>query len=58
VKKYNIRRHCETHHVERYRGLQGQQRRDKVKELVAGLKKQQAVFNSSRDISAAAARAS
>ena len=27
VKKYNKRRHYETHHAERYRGLQGQPRR-------------------------------
>jgi len=40
MKKYNSRRHYETHHAERYRGLQGQPRREKVKELIAGLKKQ------------------
>jgi len=38
VKKYNIPHHYETHHAERYRGLQGQPRREKVKELMAGLK--------------------
>jgi len=37
----------ETRHAERYRGLQGQPRREKVKELIAGLKKQ-SVFTSSR----------
>jgi len=58
MKKYNNRRHCETHHVERYRGLQGQPRREKVKELIAGLKKQQPVFTSSRDTSATAVKAS
>jgi len=58
VKKYNNRRHYETHHAERYRGLQGQPRREKVKELIASLKKQQPVFTSSRDISAAAVKAS
>jgi len=41
VKKYNIRHHYETHHAKRYRGLQGQLRREKVKEVIAGLKKQQ-----------------
>jgi len=50
VKKYNIRHHYETHHAERYRGLQGQPRRQKVKELIAGLKKQQTVFTSRPDI--------
>ena len=58
VKEYNIRRHYETHHAERYRGLQGQPRREKVKELIAGLKKQQSVFASGWDISAAAVKAS
>jgi len=58
MKKCNNRRQYETHHAERYRGLQGQPRREKVKELIAGLKKQQSVFTSSRDISAAAVKAS
>jgi len=58
VNKYNIRRHYETHHAERYLGLQGQPRREKVKELIPGLKKQQSVFTSGRDISAAAVKAS
>jgi len=58
VKKYNIRHHYETHYGERYRGLQGQPRRDKVKELIAGLKKQQSVFTSRPDISAADVKAS
>ena len=63
VKEYNIRRHYETHHAERYRGLQGQPRREKVKELIAGLKKQQSVFTSRNpflpvDISAADVKAS
>jgi len=56
--KYNIRRHYETHHAESYLGLQGQPRREKGKELIAGLKKKQSVLTSSRDISAAAAKAS
>ena len=56
--KYNIRRHYETHHAESYLGLQEQPRREKGKELIAGLKKQHSVFTSSRDISAAAVKAS
>ena len=44
VNKYNIRRHYETHHAERYLGLQGQPRREKVKELIAGLKKTEVCF--------------
>jgi len=58
VKKYNIRHHYETPHAERYRGLQGQLRREKVKKLIAGLKKQQSVFTSRPDISAADVKAS
>ena len=58
VKKYNIRHHYETHHAETHHGLQGQPRREKVKELIAGLKKQQSVFNSRPDISAADVKAS
>jgi len=58
VKKYNIRHHYETHHTERHRDLQRQPRREKVKELIAGLKKQQSVFTSRPDISAADVKAS
>ena len=58
VNKYSIRRRYETHHADRYLGLQGKPRREKVKELIAGLKKQKSVFTSSRDISAAALMAS
>jgi len=58
VTKYNIRHYYEPHHAERYRGLQRQPRREKVKELIAGLKKQQSVFTSRPDISAADVKAS
>ena len=58
VTKYSVRRHYETHHAERCRGLQGQPSRERVKELTASLKKQQSVFTSSRDIGAAAVKAS
>jgi len=58
VKKYDIRLHYETLHAERYRGLQGQPRREKLKELIAGLKTQQYVFTSRLDISAADVKAS
>ena len=58
LKNYNIRSHYETHHAERYHGLQGQPRREKVKELIAGLKKQQSVFTSRPDTSAAEVKAS
>jgi len=54
LNKYSIRRRYETHHADRYLGLQGQPRREKVKEVIAGLKIQKSVFTSSRDISATA----
>ena len=58
VTKYSVRRHYETHHAERYRGLQRQPMRENVKELIAGLKKQQSVFASGRDMSTAAVKGS
>ena len=58
VKKYNSRHHYGTHHSERYHGLQGQPRREKVKELIAGSIKQQFVLTSRPDISVADVKAS
>ena len=58
LKEYNIRRHYETHHSEKYDGLQGQLRRDKINELLAGLRKQQSTFIQSREVSEAAVKAS
>ena len=58
VKDYDMWRHYEAHYAETHRGLQGQPRREKVKELIAGLKKQQSVFTSGRDTSAAVVKAS
>ncbi|XP_071197047.1 uncharacterized protein [Salvelinus alpinus] len=49
LKEYNIRRHYETRHSEKYDGLQGQLRRDKINELLAGLRKQQSTFIQSRE---------
>lgn len=50
MKEYNLRRHYETLHADKYNNLQGQLRREKVNELLAGLKKQQSVFSRSREI--------
>ncbi|CAL9692766.1 unnamed protein product [Knipowitschia caucasica] len=58
LKEYNIRRHYETHHSKKYDGLQGQLRRDKINELLAGLRKQQSTFIKSREVSEAAVKAS
>ncbi|XP_037789324.1 general transcription factor II-I repeat domain-containing protein 2-like [Penaeus monodon] len=58
LKEYNLRRHYETLHAEKYKNLQGQQRLEKVNELLTALKKQQSVFSRSREISDAAVKAS
>uniref|UniRef100_A0A674DXZ8 SPIN-DOC-like zinc-finger domain-containing protein n=1 Tax=Salmo trutta TaxID=8032 RepID=A0A674DXZ8_SALTR len=58
LKEYNLRRHYVSLHADKYDNFQGQQRREKVNELLAGLKKQQSVFTHSRDISDAAVKAS
>lgn len=47
LKEYNIRRHYQTHHGEKYKNLQGQLRTEKTNELLAGLRKQQSVFSRS-----------
>lgn len=57
MKEYNIRRHYVTHHSEKF-NMQGQMRKEKVNELLGALRKQQCVFTRSRDISAAAVKAS
>lgn len=58
LKEYNIRRHYETQHGEKYNSLHGELRKQKVNELLAGLRKQQSVFTRSREVSDAAVKAS
>lgn len=58
LKEYNLRRHYVSLHADKYDNFQGQRRREKVNELLVGLKKQQSVFTHSRDISDAAVKAS
>ena len=58
LKEYNLRRHYETLHADKHHHLQGQQRINKVHELLACLKKQQSVFSHSREINDAAVKAS
>ncbi|XP_047478071.1 general transcription factor II-I repeat domain-containing protein 2-like [Penaeus chinensis] len=58
LKEYNLRRHYETLPAEKYKNLQGQQRLEKVNELLTALNKQQSVFSRSREISDAAVKAS
>lgn len=56
--KNNLRLHYVSLHEDKYDKFQGQRRREKVNELLVGLKKQQSVFTHSRDISDAAVKAS
>ncbi|CAI5689885.1 unnamed protein product [Oreochromis niloticus] len=58
LKEYNIRRHYETQHGEKYNSLHGELRKQKVNEMLVGLRKQQSVFNRSREVSDAAVKAS
>lgn len=58
LKEYNLRRHYEALHAEKYKNLQGHRRIEKVNELLARLKKQQSVFTRSQEISDAAVKAS
>lgn len=58
LKEYNILRHYETHHGEKYNSLHGELRRQKVNEMLVGLRKQQSVFTRSREASDAAVKAS
>ena len=58
LKEYNIRRHNETHHEEKYHHLKGQLRKEEIDKLLAGLKKQQSTYTFSREISDAALKAS
>lgn len=58
LKEYNLRRHSVSFHAHKYDSFQGQQRKEKVDELLSRLKKQQSVFIHSRDISDAAVKAS
>ena len=56
--EYNLRHHYETLHTEKYKKLQGQQRRNKMNELLVDLKKQEYLITHSREIGDAAVKAS
>ncbi|XP_019748223.1 general transcription factor II-I repeat domain-containing protein 2-like [Hippocampus comes] len=58
LKEYNIRRHYETQHGEKYNSFHGELRKQKLNEMMARLKKQQSVFTRSREASDAAVKAS
>lgn len=58
LKEYNIQRHYETQHGEKYNSLQGELRKQKVNEIMVRLRKQQSVFTRSREASDAAVKTS
>ncbi len=58
LKGYSLKRHCQANHAKNYNNFQGQRRAEKIRELLTGLKKQQAVFSRSREASDAAVKAS
>uniref|UniRef100_A0A9J7YGI0 Uncharacterized protein n=1 Tax=Cyprinus carpio carpio TaxID=630221 RepID=A0A9J7YGI0_CYPCA len=58
LKEYNIRRLYETQHGEKYNNLHGELRRQKVNEMLVGLRKQQSVFTRSQEASDATVKAS
>ena len=58
VMKITFHRHCDSHHGDKLRKLQGNARTDNVKELLSCLRKQQSIFNHSMEVIVAAAKAS
>lgn len=57
-KEYNIRRHYQTIHGDKYKKYTGKLREEKVLELIRGLKKQQSIFAQARHVNDAAVKAS
>ena len=58
LREYNIHRHSDTHLKDKFHSLQGQLRKDKINDMLAGLKKRQYALTRSRDVSEGAVRAS
>ena len=55
---YDIQRYYDTHHKVNFHSLQGQLRKDKMNELLDGLKKRLYAFTCSRDVCDEAVKAS
>ena len=53
VNEYNTHWHCDSHHSDKFRNLQGIARKDKVKEFMSGLKKPQITSSHSMEVSCA-----
>lgn len=58
LKEYNVKRHFDTHHAEKYSEYTGKLREEKAKELELALKRQQAVFHNVVHTSESAVKAS
>jgi len=58
TKEYNIRRHCETKHHDKYKDLDMTQRRQKIEEMKRSLVSQQTTFKKAISQSEAAVKAS
>ncbi len=58
LKEYNLKRHYQANHAKNFKNFQGQWSAEKIRELLTGLKKQQAVFSRSQEVSDAAMSAS
>ena len=57
-KEYNLRRHYESRHKDKYDSLQGQMREDKLAKLKSGLLAQQTTFIRQNQLNQASVRAS
>ncbi len=51
-------RHYQTHYSENYNNIQGRLKAEKIREVLAGLKKQWSIFSRSKEVSDAAVKAS
>ncbi len=47
LKEYNFKHHYQTYHAKIYNNFQGQLKAEKIRELLAGLKKQKSIFSCS-----------
>ena len=54
VNEYSIHRHYDNHNIHKFRNLQGNANKDKVKELFSGLEKQQSICSHSMEVRYAA----
>lgn len=58
MKDYNLKRHYETQHAQKFGNIKGDERTTKIQEMIANLKKQQCSFTNLQNISDSAMKAS